>query len=249
MREVEIAGLTAIVRGDGSTRPFIETIETLQAIDSAVPLEIIAVVLGPEAPVIRADIPPTTLIRVPGPGQVASIRHPTLLGVGLRASRSSHVLVLDAGCVVEPRVLQQMVKVWRDRAGRSDGALAGLAFPAQDSDKARDFAVVKTLGGRLTVGQGLYGREAVANVGFLDEDHFTTEIAEEDLALRLWYAGYRIEVCEDVRVKRATGAPQSLPDAIRTDSKLLEQRWLGIFHSPSLPHLFLPREVVKYAAR
>jgi GT2 family glycosyltransferase len=160
------------------------------------------------------------------------------MNLGFKAAEGRHVLMLSDDCLLLPdavnRGLDRFARL--EREGRRVGA---VAFYFRDWPEEKDYYVQRTLGGKLMVNHGLFLREALAQVGWVDEDRYAFYKADGDLCLRLWAAGWEIVDCPGAYVEHYTHTDaqtrttnEALLDA---DRRAYVERWTGIYHDPAQP--------------
>ena len=81
------------------------------------------------------------------------------------------------------------------------------------------------------VNHGLFLREAVAKVGYIDEDRYSFYCADGDLSLKLWHAGYEVEACEGALLEHYGQAGMELRTGnlshAKADWQQFISRWTG----------------------
>jgi GT2 family glycosyltransferase len=109
------------------------------------------------------------------------------MNLGFRMAAAPYICMLSDDCLVVPGAIRNALERF-EREGDDVGALAFYwrNWPEQDR-----YWVGRTFGGRLFVNHGLFRREAMASVGFADEEEFRFYHADGDLALRMADDGWR----------------------------------------------------------
>lgn len=113
------------------------------------------------------------------------------MNLGFKSAQGRYILMISDDCILLPKSIELGIAAFETRrhGGRKVG---GVAFYFRNWPGERDYYVQRTLGGRLMVNHGLFLREALDEVGWVDEDNYAFYKADGDLCLRLWQAGYEI---------------------------------------------------------
>lgn len=160
------------------------------------------------------------------------------MNLGFKAAEGKYTCMLSDDCLVVPGAIINGVKHFEQLlvAGQPIGA---LAFYWRNWPEQQKYWVGYTLGGKMFVNHGLYLRDAIQRVGFIDEQ-YTFYHADGDLCLKLWQAGY---VCVDsprsfiehyshansqVRASNNEKQRQDWSDYIT--------KWSGVYWVPSSPN-------------
>jgi glycosyltransferase involved in cell wall biosynthesis len=127
------------------------------------------------------------------------------MNLAFRATEGTYVLMVSDDCLLVPGAIDAAVRHFEDAlaAARPVGA---LAFHWRNWPEQRDYNVGRTLGGRLFVNHGMYRRDALQQVGWIDEDRYRFYHADGDLCLKLWDAGFTVEACDAAFVEHFTHA-------------------------------------------
>jgi GT2 family glycosyltransferase/2-phospho-L-lactate transferase/gluconeogenesis factor (CofD/UPF0052 family) len=176
--------------------------------------------------------------------------------VGFATARGKYVVMLDDDSHPEPRSIETMVRVWESspesRIGLmafrvvnpNEGTLVTHLWEERISDveagRERVITSFPACGAAVR-------RDVLDEVGFFDEDFFVYA-TEDDLAVRIWEAGYQI-VYEPrcLAYHRASGANRSVK---RYGRGFRNAAWFNIKHVPlRLFPLVIPRNLFWIAAR
>jgi hypothetical protein len=140
--------------------------------------------------------------------------------------------------VVHPDTLANGVRHF-DREIANGHRLGAVAFYWRSWPEEKQYRVSSTLGNKTMVNHGLFLREAVERVGWIDDARYDFYCADGDLALKIWHAGYEIVTCSDAllehfeRVDYAV-RQQNLTGLDSDWSRYLD-RWTGIYYDPAQP--------------
>lgn len=91
------------------------------------------------------------------------------------------------------------------------------------------------------VNHGLFLREAVERVGWIDEKRYDFYCADGDLALKIWQAGYEIGACEGALLEHFERVDPSMRQqnlgGLNTDWTSYLERWTGMYYDPAEPRI------------
>ena len=160
------------------------------------------------------------------------------MNLGFKAARAETILMISDDCILlRDAVIQGLQRLAEARAtGRRVG---GVAFNFRNWPSEQDYYVQHTLGGKLFVNHGLFTREALAAVGYADEETYQFYKADGDLCLKMWGAGYEIVDSPRSFVEHhysdAEAVRQSNNIAQARDRVAYVERWKNIFYFPDRP--------------
>ncbi len=127
------------------------------------------------------------------------------MNLGFRAAEGKYVLMVSDDCLLEPGAIDAGVRRFEDGLAAGE-PLGAVAFYWRNWPDQAEYNVGLTLGGRMFVNHGLYLRDALDAVGWIDEDRYGFYHADGDLCLKLWDAGYTVVDCPDAYVEHFTHA-------------------------------------------
>lgn len=113
------------------------------------------------------------------------------MNLGFKAAGGKYVCMVSDDCLLVPGCIQNGVNHFESKlaAGEKVGA---VAFFWRNWPEARRYWVGRTFGKKMFVNHGLYLRDALEQVRFIDEERYFFYHADGDLSLKLWDAGYTI---------------------------------------------------------
>jgi GT2 family glycosyltransferase len=109
------------------------------------------------------------------------------MNLAFRAASARYVCMLSDDCLVVPGAIRNGLR----RLEGSGERVGAVAFYWRNWPDQERYRVGVGFGDRLFVNHGLFAREALAAVGYVDERAFRFYHADTDLALRLDAAGWR----------------------------------------------------------
>ena len=162
------------------------------------------------------------------------------MNLGFKAAQGKYVLMISDDCLVVPGAIDAGVARFESllSEGRNVG---GVAFYFRNYPNEADYYVQRTFGGKLMVNHGLYLREAMEAVGWVDEDRYLFYKADGDLCLKMWEAGYEVVDAPGAFVEHFEGANRQVRKSNREvmvkDRAAYRERWEGVFWDPAGPDL------------
>jgi GT2 family glycosyltransferase len=154
------------------------------------------------------------------------------MNLGFKCAHGKYVCMISDDCLVVPGAIRFGCELFEKemKAGRRVGA---VAFYWRNWPDQTSYMVGYTLNRLLYVNHGLYLREALRQVGFVDEA-FSFYHGDQDLCLKMWAAGYEcidspksyIEhyIHADWRFRRANAG------SLDSDRLAFLTKWTGIYY-------------------
>ena len=160
------------------------------------------------------------------------------MNLGFKCAEGRYICLISDDSVVHPDTIANGVDRFdRDRA--SGRKLGGLAFYWRSWPEEDKYRVGVTLAKKLFVNHGLFLRDAIAEVEWIDEDRYGFYCADGDLSLKLWDAGYEVDACEQALLEHFEHAGVTLRQrnlqALDADWQNYLARWTGKFYDPADP--------------
>ena len=111
------------------------------------------------------------------------------MNLGFRCAQGKYLCMLSDDCLVVPGAIGNGCCLFEQRlaAGERVGA---VAFFWRNWPEQKRYWVGFTYGNRMFVNHGLYLRQAVEEVGFIDEETYSFYHADGDLSLRMYEKGF-----------------------------------------------------------
>ena len=160
------------------------------------------------------------------------------MNLGFKCAEGRYICLISDDSVVHPDTLSNGVKRF-DRELASGRRMGGVAFYWRSWPQEQQYRVSSTLSNFRMINHGLFLREAVEAVGWIDHLRYDFYCADGDLALKLWHAGYEIDACENALLEHFEHADSSMRQqnlsGLDTDWAKYTARWTGIYYDPAMP--------------
>ena len=160
------------------------------------------------------------------------------MNLGFKCAEGRYICLISDDSVIHPDTLANGVQHFEREldAGRRIGA---VAFYWRSWPEEKQYRVSSTLGNKTMVNHGLFLREAVERVGWIDGGRYDFYCADGDLALKIWYAGYEIVACSDALLEHFERVDPAIREqnltGLNTDWSRYLERWTGIYYDPAEP--------------
>jgi GT2 family glycosyltransferase len=153
------------------------------------------------------------------------------MNLGFKIAQGKFILMISDDCILLPGSIEHGVQVFEDSLAKRK-LVGGVAFYFRNWPEEKQYYVQRTLGGRLMVNHGLFLREALEQVNWIDEDAYMFYKADGDLCLRLWDAGYEIIDAPGAFVEHFLDAEETVRlsnnQTLEMDKKTYATRWKAL---------------------
>ena len=113
------------------------------------------------------------------------------MNLGFKAAAGKYVCMVSDDCLLVPGCIQNGINHFDSKLASGEN-VGAVAFFWRNWPEAKRYWVGRTFGRKMFVNHGLYLRDALEQVRFIDEDRYFFYHADGDLSLKLWDAGYSI---------------------------------------------------------
>lgn len=155
------------------------------------------------------------------------------MNLGFKITKGKYILMISDDCLLTPGSVKNGIDYFEEllRKGERVGA---MAFYWRNWPEQEDYWVGLTLGNKMFVNHGLYLRDALEDVGWIDEETYRFYHADGDLCLKLWKAGYIVRDCKKAFVehKHHTGSKRINN---KKDWNAYLKKWEGVFYFHESP--------------
>lgn len=111
------------------------------------------------------------------------------MNLGFKCAQGKYVCMLSDDCLLVPGAIGSGVQLFDESLSAGD-KVGAVAFYWRNWPDQERYWVGLTFGDRLFVNHGLYLKQALEAVGYIDEDSYHFYHADGDLCLRMWEQGY-----------------------------------------------------------
>jgi GT2 family glycosyltransferase len=160
------------------------------------------------------------------------------MNLGFKCAEGRYICLISDDSVVHPDTLANGVRHF-EREVAEGRQLGAVAFYWRSWPEEKHYRVSSTLGNKTMVNHGLFLREAVERVGWIDGGRYDFYCADGDLALKIWHAGYEIVACRDALLEHFERVDPAIRQqnltGLNTDWFRYLERWTGIYYDPAKP--------------
>lgn len=157
------------------------------------------------------------------------------MNLAFKAAQGTYVCMLSDDCLVVPDAIKNGIMLF-DQQRSSGNKIGAIAFYWRDWSQSELYHVGCTLGDKLYVNHGMYLRDALHEVGYIDEETFFFYNGDGDLCLKLWQKGYQVIAGEECYIEHYPHANVDVRktnyDRFKSDLKNYLAKWNGIFYDP-----------------
>jgi len=155
------------------------------------------------------------------------------MNLGFKCAQGKYICMLSDDSLLVPNAVKNGITHIESLLDQGRKIGAG-AFYFRNWSQQESYYIGHTLGDKLYVNHGLYLREALQVVGYIDEDTFFFYNADSDLCLKMWQRGYEVVACPDSYVEHYPHANIQVRstnyDRYNVDKENYFRKWAGIFY-------------------
>lgn len=154
------------------------------------------------------------------------------MNLAFKAASGKYVCMLSDDCLIIPGAINNALQLFEQRL--HDGIkLGGLAFYWRNWPKVQYYMVLLTLAGKMHINHGIYLKQALDEVDYINDCDYQFYYADGDLSLKLWKAGYCIEAAEDSYIEHYAHANMKVRKTNfyreRQDWQKYTEKWADVF--------------------
>jgi glycosyltransferase involved in cell wall biosynthesis len=151
------------------------------------------------------------------------------MNLGFRAANGKYICMLSDDCLVIPGAIINGIRAAENTKKKSSRDVGMVAFYWRNWPEQEKYWVGLAWGNRMFVNHGLYLKEALKKVDYIDSENFFFYHADGDLALRIWEAGYSCIASEKSYIEHFSDANTEVRagnlERQKQDWKTYENRW------------------------
>lgn len=159
------------------------------------------------------------------------------MNIAFHASHGKYIVMISDDCLVIPGSITNAFNLFEEKLKNGE-MVGGVAFYWRNLPYEKMYYVRQTLGHKLSINHGMYLHQALAEVGYCDEEAYPFYYGDGDLSLRLWDAGYSIIDCKAAFVEHFHFANMKIrqenSDQKEKYKEIYLNRWRDIFYDPRI---------------
>jgi len=157
------------------------------------------------------------------------------MNLGFKIAQGKYILMISDDCLLLPQAVNRGLDKFTEmeQAGRKIG---GVAFYFRNWPSEQQYYVQTSLGGKLAINHGIYLKQALAEVGWVEENQYIFYKADSDVCLKMWLDGYDIVDCPDAFVEHYYDPEEEVRKTnnavLDYDREIYLKRWQNIYYHP-----------------
>ena len=150
------------------------------------------------------------------------------MNLGFKCAQGKYICMISDDCLLVPGSIVNGYKLFEEKlnSGKKIGA---LAFYWREYPIDSTYHVGLTEGNHVFVNHGMYLKEALEQVNYVDEESYSFYCADGDLCLRMLELGFNTEISPNSYVEHYPHANQKVRTTngvlVSNDQKTFEKRW------------------------
>lgn len=157
------------------------------------------------------------------------------MNLGFKIAQGKYILMISDDCLLLPNAVNLGLDKFAEME-KANRQVGGVAFYFRNWPDEQQYYVQTSLGGKLAINHGMYLREALATVGWVEENQYIFYKADSDLCLKMWLDGYEIVDCPGAFVEHyydpSEEVRQSNNAVLDYDRDVYLKRWHNIYYHP-----------------
>ncbi|MFA6226281.1 MAG: glycosyltransferase [Methanoregula sp.] len=173
------------------------------------------------------------------------------MNLGFRAAQGKYICMLSDDCLVIPGSIINGYQTF-EKESENGHPVGIVCFYFRDWPEYLEYFVCVAPNDILLLNHGIFARNALEDVGYIDEDNYLFYHADSDLCLRIWEKGYRIIASPDSYIEHYSHANvfvrRTNAATMNHDWKCFYQRWnIPLSLGPEIHKDIWNRQVKAYA--
>lgn len=157
------------------------------------------------------------------------------MNLGFKIAQGKYILMISDDCLLLPNAVNAGLDKFQEME-KAKRRVGGVAFYFRNWPREKQYYVQKSLGGKLAINHGMYLKDALAEVGWVEEEQYIFYKADSDVCLKMWLDGYEIVDCPQAFVEHfydpAEEVRQSNNAVLDYDREVYLKRWENIYYHP-----------------
>lgn len=155
------------------------------------------------------------------------------MNLGFKAANGKYICMLSDDCLVVPSAINNGISHF-EKLLAYNAKIGALAFYWRNWPHNEKYVVGTTLSNKMFVNHGIYLKQALVDVDFIDEENFNFYHGDCDLCLKMWNLGYEVKDSPDSYVEHFDHANLKVRKSNlkkeKHDWNNLLNKWEGIFY-------------------
>ena len=155
------------------------------------------------------------------------------MNLAFKAAQGKYVLMISDDCLVHPNAMADGV-AFAEKELSAGEKLGAVPFYWRNWPEMEQYWVGRILGDHYSVNHGFYLKEALENVGFIEEEELFFYHADGDLCLKIIQAGYEVMPCRSCFIEHYSHANlvvrASNHSTQKQDKEAYLSRWRNIYY-------------------
>lgn len=154
------------------------------------------------------------------------------MNLGFKIAQGKYILMISDDCLLLPNAVNiGLNRIFElEKTGKKIG---GVAFYFRNWPQEKEYYVQKSLDGKLAINHGIYVKEALEDVNWVEEDQYIFYKADSDVCLKMWLKGYEIVDCPGAYVEHYFDPQEAVRlsnnAVLDHDRQVYFERWQGIY--------------------
>lgn len=157
------------------------------------------------------------------------------MNLGFKLAQGKYIVMISDDCLLLPEAINLGLDKFQEME-QANRKVGGVAFYFRNWPLEKQYYVQTSLGGNLAINHGMYLKEALAAVGWAEEQQYIFYKADSDLCLKMWLDGYEIVDCPGAFVEHyydpTEEVRQSNNAVLEYDREVYLKRWQNIYYHP-----------------
>jgi GT2 family glycosyltransferase len=148
------------------------------------------------------------------------------MNLGFKAAQGKFVCMLSDDCLVIPGAIVNGYNLFSDELSKQK-MIGAVSFFFRDWPENNVFQISKTIRHNMLLNHGFFLRQALEDVGYIDEDNYFFYHADSDLCLKLWRMGYQVIESPDSYIEHYSHANVFVR---RTNNQRMQEDWQSFYY-------------------
>lgn len=127
------------------------------------------------------------------------------MNLGFKSATGEYICMISDDCLLPKNVIVKGINEIERQA--KEKKIGGIAFYFRDWPNEKKYKVHYTYGDNLAINHGIYTKEALESVGYINDKDYQFYCADGDLSLKIWMKGYKIIRSKNCFVEHHAHAP------------------------------------------